>query len=207
MPAALKDDNADSNPPFANDTTIFSAPQRLSIDSGTTLVPHDDSDENTVHEADCSEPQPRKEPAPEPTLDMPIAKMTTLILDDPCRPSKLRPLVLVINRNTTSTITYWPLPKPDYSMDALARNNLSVLLPLLLHPDDLQPITQHNDLFALFPTTWNPTAQVSPTTNPDDSVLLSPATGSFTAQEVEGHFQFTHTTPCRESLTPEVPYD
>ncbi|KAG1769553.1 hypothetical protein EV702DRAFT_1282063 [Suillus placidus] len=46
-------------------------------------------DESTVREDDCSEPQPRKEHALEPTLNILIAKMTALILDDPPRPSKL----------------------------------------------------------------------------------------------------------------------
>ncbi|KAG1757890.1 hypothetical protein EDB19DRAFT_2020485 [Suillus lakei] len=115
--------------------------KRLSIDSNTTLVPHSDDfvpdaflndvsdtdncdsfdDESTVHKDDRCKPQPRKEPALEPpTLDILIAKTTTL--NDPPRPCKLRPLVLVTNRNTTSTIAYRPLPKPAYSMDALARS-------------------------------------------------------------------------------------
>ncbi|KAG1768450.1 hypothetical protein EV702DRAFT_720599 [Suillus placidus] len=107
--------------------------KRLSIDSNTTLVAHDDDSVSTdvfldsddaldtdncelfgddigaVHEDDCSE-----------TLDIPIAKMTAL--DDPHHPPKLRPLILVTNRETASTTAYRPLPQPTYSMDALARS-------------------------------------------------------------------------------------
>ncbi|KAG2344012.1 hypothetical protein BDR05DRAFT_947766 [Suillus weaverae] len=117
--------------------------KRLSIDSSTTLVPHDNDsvtdvfsddaseanefesfdDESIVHEDDHSEPlQPRKEHALEPTLDTLIAKMTALILDDPPRPSKLRPLILVNNRyKISTTIPCPPPPGPTYSMDALTR--------------------------------------------------------------------------------------
>ncbi|KAG1739970.1 hypothetical protein EDB19DRAFT_1709544 [Suillus lakei] len=114
--------------------------KRLSIDSNTaTLVPSDDDfsddasdadncesfdDESTVHEDDRSEPQHRKGHALErATLDHLIARMNSLTLDDPLRPSKLRPFILVTTRNTTSTsISYPPLPEPAYPMDALTRN-------------------------------------------------------------------------------------
>ncbi|KAG1769539.1 hypothetical protein EV702DRAFT_695766 [Suillus placidus] len=115
--------------------------KRLSIDSSTTLVPHDNDSvtdvfsddgseanecesldgESTVHEDNHSGPQPRKEHALEPKLDILIAKMTALILDDPPRPSNLRPLILVNNRHKTSPIICPPLPGPTYSMDALTR--------------------------------------------------------------------------------------
>ncbi|KAG1741185.1 hypothetical protein EDB19DRAFT_741558 [Suillus lakei] len=100
-------------------------------------------DESTVHEDDRSEPQPRKGHALErTTLDYLIARMNALTLDDPYRPSKLRPLILVTNRNTTSiSIPYPPLPEPAYPMDALSIQALSLgdrpsstskLKPLLL---------------------------------------------------------------------------
>ncbi|KAG1808608.1 uncharacterized protein BJ212DRAFT_639707 [Suillus subaureus] len=103
--------------------------KRLFIDSSTTLVPHDDdpatgvfsddasdandcesfSDESTIHEDDCSEPKPQKEHhALEPTLDILIAKMTGLTLDDPPCPSRLRPLILVNSRHHSSTTIRYP---------------------------------------------------------------------------------------------------
>ncbi|KAG0709306.1 hypothetical protein DFH29DRAFT_887656, partial [Suillus ampliporus] len=48
--------------------------------------------------------------------------MEALTLDDPPRPSKLRPLLLVTNRHKLSTTPYPPLPAPAYSMDALTRS-------------------------------------------------------------------------------------
>ncbi|KAG2343947.1 hypothetical protein BDR05DRAFT_999491 [Suillus weaverae] len=139
--------------------------KRLSIDSNTTLVPYDDDSVSTdafldsddaldtdncelfsddigaVCEDDHSEPRPQKKHAPKPTLAISVAKMTTL--DDPHCPPKLRPLILVINRETASTTAYRPLPQPAYSMDALARSmealslsdrssSTSKLKPLLL---------------------------------------------------------------------------
>ncbi|KAG1907783.1 uncharacterized protein F5891DRAFT_213684 [Suillus fuscotomentosus] len=116
--------------------------KRLSIDSSTTLVPHDDDsvthvfsdddasdandcesfcDESTIHEDDRSEPQPQEDHALEPMFVTLIAKMTALTLDDPPRLSKLRPLILVDRRHKVSTIHCAPLPAPAYSVDALAR--------------------------------------------------------------------------------------
>ncbi|KAG1814524.1 hypothetical protein EV424DRAFT_1413585 [Suillus variegatus] len=107
--------------------------KRLSIDSSTTLVPHEDnsvthvfsdddaSDANDFHEDDRSELQPQKDHALEPTFVTLIAKMTALTLDDPPRLSKLRPLILVDRRHKVSTIHCAPLPAPAYSVDALAR--------------------------------------------------------------------------------------
>ncbi|KAG1741170.1 hypothetical protein EDB19DRAFT_740167 [Suillus lakei] len=131
--------------------------KRLSIDSDpTTLVPLDDdsitdvfsddtsdtddresfSDGSTVHEDDRSEPQPRKERALERTaLDNLIARTNALILDDPPRPPKLRPLILVTNRHRTSTIPYPLLPKPAYPMDALTRSMQALSLSDSLSTD------------------------------------------------------------------------
>ncbi|KAG2113097.1 uncharacterized protein F5147DRAFT_650641 [Suillus discolor] len=116
--------------------------KRLSIDSSTTLVPHDDDpvtrvfsdddasdandcepfcDESTIHEDDRSEPQLQKDHALEPMFVTLIAKMTALTLDDPPRLSKLRPLILVNHRHNVSTVHCVPLPAPAYSVDALAR--------------------------------------------------------------------------------------
>ncbi|KAG2068368.1 hypothetical protein BDR04DRAFT_1232880 [Suillus decipiens] len=114
--------------------------KRLSIDSSTTLVPHDDSvtdvfsdnaldvndcesfdEESTVHEDDHSELQPRKEPTSEPTIDILIARMNALSLGDLSRPSKLRPLILVNVRHKTSTSILCTLSESAYSMDALTQ--------------------------------------------------------------------------------------
>ncbi|KAG2364109.1 hypothetical protein BDR07DRAFT_1375291 [Suillus spraguei] len=115
--------------------------KRLSIDSSTTLVSHDDSvtdvfsddasdandcesfnDESTVHEDNGSESQPRKEPASEPTIGILIARMNALTFDDLPRLPKLRPLILVNIRHKASiSIPCPPLPEPAYSMDALTR--------------------------------------------------------------------------------------
>ncbi|KAG2128698.1 hypothetical protein DEU56DRAFT_982487 [Suillus clintonianus] len=108
--------------------------KRLSIDSNITLLPYDDDfntdilsddasdtddcesfdDESTVYDSedDRSEPQP---------LDILISLMNTLTLDDPPRPSKLRPLILVTNRNTITIIPYPPLPEPAYPVGASTR--------------------------------------------------------------------------------------
>ncbi|KAG1808618.1 uncharacterized protein BJ212DRAFT_1484879 [Suillus subaureus] len=60
--------------------------------------------QNTVHEDDRSELQPQQEPAPESTPDILIARTNALTLDDPPCPSKLRPVIQVTNRDTTSII-------------------------------------------------------------------------------------------------------
>ncbi|KAG2359844.1 hypothetical protein BDR07DRAFT_188865 [Suillus spraguei] len=115
--------------------------KRLSIDSSTTLAPHDDTvtdvfsddaldandcesfdEESTVHEDDHSESQPRKEPTSEPTVDILIVRMNALTLGDLPRPSKLRPLILVNIHRKTSSIPCPPLPEPTYSMNALTRH-------------------------------------------------------------------------------------
>ncbi|KAG2160052.1 uncharacterized protein EDB93DRAFT_1099445 [Suillus bovinus] len=114
--------------------------KRLSTDSSTTLVPHNDdsvpdvfpddgacdaddydlkslSNESTVHKDDRSKIQPQKDHALEHVLDILIAKMTALTLDDLPRPSKLRPLILV-NRHKTSKVH---CPPPAYSVDTSTR--------------------------------------------------------------------------------------
>ncbi|KAG2131235.1 uncharacterized protein EDB93DRAFT_1311778 [Suillus bovinus] len=75
------------------------------------------SNESTVHKDDRSEIQPQKDHALEHVLDILIAKMTVLTLDDPPRPSKLRPLILV-NRHKTSKVH---CPPPAYSVDTSTR--------------------------------------------------------------------------------------
>ncbi|KAG2157831.1 uncharacterized protein EDB93DRAFT_1246878 [Suillus bovinus] len=242
--------------------------KRLSIDSSTTLVPHNDdsvpdvfsddgawdaddynseslqvSDKSTVHKDDRSKPQPQKDPALEHVLDILIAKMTALTLDDPPRPSKLRPLILV-NRHKTFSLSDSPstdpgvaLPGPGYPIDvptqimealSLAHrpSSTSKLKPLILvtklaNPRFKLPLTttvlrqprskttvrsQTYWPFSLNPAICAHPQPGSPTTNLDNGLLLSPTTRSFTAQEVEGHFQSTHTTR-HESPTIEVPYD
>ncbi|KAG1741080.1 hypothetical protein EDB19DRAFT_733976 [Suillus lakei] len=118
--------------------------KRLSIDlNSAALIPLDDDlvtdvfsddasdtndcelfDEITCYEDDLSDTQPRKEPVlEETTLDMLIAQMTALTLNNPPRPSKLRQLILVTNRRTTSTsIPYSPLLEPTYPMGAFTRS-------------------------------------------------------------------------------------
>ncbi|KAG1881261.1 hypothetical protein F4604DRAFT_1922270 [Suillus subluteus] len=117
--------------------------------------------------------------------------METLSIGDrPASTSKLKPLLLVTKRDTR----HFKLPP--------------LATPLLRQPRSQTAMrSQMYWPFSLNPTIWAHPQPKSPTTNPDDGLLLSPTTRSFTAQEVEGHLQSTHTTPRRVSSTPEVPYD
>ncbi|KAG1907790.1 uncharacterized protein F5891DRAFT_1220175, partial [Suillus fuscotomentosus] len=214
--------------------------KRLSINSSATLVPYDNdsvadvlSDDDASDADDC-EPfsgesiihEPRKERALEPPmLDILIAKMTALALDNPHHHSKLRPLISNNNNHKTSTTIHCPpLFEPAYSgrialtfgggsLPDTSSTDPGVALPGPSFPIDVarlpsrrpETTTQSQTYcpFSLISTIWVRLRfdVRSPTTNPDDG-LLSPAT-RFTAKEVKGHFQSTRTTPCRKSRRPE----
>ncbi|KAG1734750.1 uncharacterized protein EDB91DRAFT_1146681 [Suillus paluster] len=126
--------------------------KRLSIDSDTTLVPHSHNIVVPPHiyEDDRSDAHPslRKERDPEQTathadhlIDISIAKMAAHTLDDgPSRSSKLRPLILVANRQTTSTGPVLSLPAPAYPMDALTRSMKALSLSDNLSSARLKPL-------------------------------------------------------------------
>ncbi|KAG2053628.1 hypothetical protein BDR06DRAFT_1008503 [Suillus hirtellus] len=122
----------------------------LSINSSATLVTYDNNfvadvlSDDDASDADDCEPfsgerivhESRKERALEPPmLDILIAKMTALALDNPPRHSKLRPLISNHNNHKTSTTIHCPpLFEPAYSVDALVRR---VALPGPSFPIDV----------------------------------------------------------------------
>ncbi|KAG0694263.1 hypothetical protein DFH29DRAFT_1034739, partial [Suillus ampliporus] len=124
----------------------------VSIDSNiTTLAHYDDdfsddasdtddyeslgSDDSIFHEDDFSSghSSTTQYTSDQTTLDNLIAQMEALTLDDPPRPSKLRPLILVTNRQHKTSTPYTPVSAPAFSIDTLTRRmeglSLSASLP------------------------------------------------------------------------------
>ncbi|KAG0705060.1 hypothetical protein DFH29DRAFT_1077890 [Suillus ampliporus] len=162
----------------------------LSIDSNTTtLVPYGDdlvtddfsgdaSDTNdcellggdsTFHEDGFSKGHSRKQhDSEQTTLDTLLAKMKAVTLHDPPppRPSKLRPLLLVNNRQKPSTSPYPPLPEPAYPMDALTRSMEALSLS-----DSLSPTSKLNPLILVKKRAIGQLELLPPTTLQFDSLL------------------------------------